>query len=173
MEALILVIQITLPAAIVLYGVYLIIKTFLQKEFEKRAIEIQLKNKELILPTRLQAYERVCLLLERIAPANLVPRVNTPEFNSGFLHARLLSEIRDELNHNLSQQVYMSDQAWELTKHAVQEVTTIINHSAKNIDPEAKGIELVKAIFDQMVSRDEDAIATALTFVKNEIRKIY
>ena len=173
MEALILTLQITLPAALVMYAMYLIIKTFLQKEFEKRAVEIQLKNKELILPTRLQAYERICLLLERIAPANMIPRVNQPDFTAGFLHARLLAEIRDELNHNLSQQVYMSDKAWTLTKHAVQEINTIINHTAQSVNGEEKSIVLVKAIFDFLVNKEEDPIASALTFVKNEIRSLY
>lgn len=173
MEALILTIQIVLPASLVMFVMYLTIKTFLQKEFEKKAVEIKLKNRELIVPVRLQAYERICLLLERISPANLIPRVNQPDFASGFLHARLLSEVRDELNHNAAQQVYMSDQAWELTKHAIQEVTTIINHTAQNVNPESKSIELVKAIFDHMVQKEDDAIAAALTFVKNEIRSLY
>ena len=173
MEAVILTLQITLPAALVMYVMYLTIKTFLQKEFEKRAIEIQLKNKELILPTRLQAYERVCLLLERIAPSNIIPRVNQPEFTSGALHARLLSEIRDELNHNLSQQVYMSDAAWNVAKHAVQDITTTINNVAQGVNPESKSIELAKAIFEHMVNKPEDSIASGLTFVKNEIRKLY
>ena len=82
-------------------------------------------------------------------------------------------EIREELNHNLSQQVYMSDQAWLVTKSAIDDLIAIINASATTVDPEAKGIELAKDIFDRFGSLEQDPISTALVVVKSEIRQFY
>jgi len=63
--------KLLIPAAAVLYGMYLVVKSFVQKELDKAEIDIRSKNTAVILPLRLQAYERISLLLERIAPNNL------------------------------------------------------------------------------------------------------
>lgn len=173
MEALTLFLTMALPAGLVLFAMYLVVKSFLTKEFEKKLVEVRLKNKELILPARMQAYERVCLLLERISPNNLVLRVNDPSMTAGELHQRLLIEIREEFNHNLSQQVYMSDQSWDLVKQAVQDVTTIVNRGAEHVAGDARGVELAKAIFEDLIQQNQDPMRNALTFVKNEIRQLY
>ena len=165
--------NITIPAALVLLGMYLLVKNFLQKDFETKLTELRLKSSETILPIRLQAYERVCLLLERVSPSNIIPRVNDNSFNAAVLKQRLTMEIREELNHNLSQQVYMSDQAWAVTKSAIDDLIAIINASAATIDPEAKGIELAKDIFERYGSLEQDPIVLALVTVKSEIRQFY
>ncbi|HSZ26338.1 MAG TPA: hypothetical protein VK766_11480, partial [Cytophagaceae bacterium] len=138
--------KILLPAAAVMYGMFLTVKSFLNKDLEKRLVDIRIKNNELVLPIRLQAYERMALFLERISPHNLILRVNDPAYNVIQLHQRMLMEIREEYNHNLSQQVYMSDQAWGLVKTSMEEVIAVINKSTINIPPDAKGIELAKMV---------------------------
>lgn len=173
METLTQFLSITIPAAAVLFAMYLTIKAFLNKEFQQKKIEIRLKNQELILPARLQAYERVCLLLERISPTNLIPRVNDSSYTVAELQAVLLGSVREEFHHNISQQVYMSDQSWNLVKNAIQEVTTLINKSAQNLNKEDKGIELARVVIDNARQAKNDPIGLALTFVKNEIRQLY
>jgi hypothetical protein len=166
-------IKILLPAGIVSYALYLTVKSFLTKDFEKRLIEIKLKNTEVILPIRLQAYERMCLFLERISPHNLVVRVNDPSYSVGLLHQILLKEIRDEYAHNMSQQVYMSDQAWRHIKNTMDEIINLINNSSHGLPKDARGIELAKSILDRLVQLPEDPSSKALTFVKNEIRQFF
>ena len=82
--------KMVLPASIVLYAVYLTIKALVTKDFEKKLVELKLKNTELVLPIRLQAYERMCLFLERISPNTLIVRVNDPSYNVAQLHQLLL-----------------------------------------------------------------------------------
>jgi hypothetical protein len=173
METFIQFLNTVLPASIVLFGMYLIVKSFLEKDFQKKLVEIKLKSTETILPIRLQAYERVCLLLERLSPANLVPRINDQSYNAAVFHKRLIMEVREEFNHNLSQQVYMSDNAWNVTKAAINDLNSILNAASGTVDPEAKGIELAKNIFERYGSLEQDPIATALTIVKDEIRQFY
>jgi hypothetical protein len=165
--------KILLPAAAVMYAMFLTVRSFLNKDFEKRLIDIKLKNGEIVLPIRLQAYERMALFLERISPHNLILRVNDPAYNVAQLHQRMLMEIREEYNHNLSQQVYMSDQAWSLIKISMEDVVSIINKSSTNMPPEAKGIELAKMIFENLVQRSEDPVSKALKFLKQEIQQVF
>lgn len=165
--------NIIIPAGLVLIGMYLTIKKFLQADFDKKLADVRIKNTELILPVRLQAYERVCLLLERLSPSNIIPRVNEPGFNAAVLNQRLIAEIREEFNHNLSQQVYMSDQAWDITKKAINDLNAIINAAAQTVNPEEKGIELAKDILQRFGSLENDPIQMALMTVKAEIRQFY
>ncbi|MGN6645541.1 MAG: hypothetical protein ACTHJT_03330 [Cytophaga sp.] len=172
-------IKIVLPAALVVYGMFLIVKIFLQKEFEKRALEVQsknidikVKNTELVLPIRFQAYERVCLFLERIAPHNLILSCNEPGMTAGQLKQQMLFNIREEFAHNMSQQVYMSDEAWKHVKDAMENIVSVINNSAQIVPSDAKAIDLAKIIVEVLMQLPTEPTAEALQFVKNEIRQV-
>lgn len=173
MEQFVDLLKILLPAAVVLYAMYLTVKAFLNKDFEKRLVDIKVKNSEIVLPVRLQAYERMCLFLERISLHNLVIRSNEPDYSAGQFHQKLLHEIREEFSHNLSQQVYMSDQAWSMVKNAMDEIVAIINASAGQVPPQAKSIELARTIFDNLMHKKEDPVDKTLKFLKNEIRQVF
>lgn len=173
MEPISLILAIVLPATAVLYAMYLTVKTFLTKEYENRLIDIKLKNNELILPTRLQAYERLCLLLERLSPNHLILRVNDSGYNAALLHQQLLLDVRNEFNHNLSQQIYISEEAWNLTKQAVEDLNSSINSAMSECDPEAKAIELAKKILEHYMAQPHDPILLAQSALKQEIQKHY
>jgi len=165
--------KIVLPAAAVMYAMFLTVRTFLSKDFEKKLIDIRVKNNEIILPIRLQAYERMALFLERISPHNLIMRVNDPAYNVVQLHQRMLIEIREEYNHNLSQQIYMTDQSWIMVKNAMEDVISIINKASSYVPADAKGIELAKMIFETLVQRNEDPVYKALKHLKGEIQQVF
>ncbi|MFC3417764.1 hypothetical protein SAMN04487988_101486 [Algoriphagus hitonicola] len=169
MEYVIDLLKILLPAGVVLYGMYLVIVSFISKDREKMLVDLKTQNTQVVLPVRLQAAERLSLLLERITPNNLVRRSNASGMTAAELHAVLLSEVREEFSHNFSQQVYFSEETWEAIKRAVEEVTTIINLSRQSLDKEATGMDLAKAIFTQSLERKNDAVAFALRQVKSEI----
>ena len=165
-------IKIVLPAGLVVYGMYLVVKTFLHKEFEKQLLDIKLKNNEIVLPIRLQAYERMCLFLERITPHNLVVRSNQPGMSAGQLQQQMLFDIREEYTHNMSQQVYMTDEAWKQVKSAMDSIVAIINNAAQGVPSDGRGIELAKNIFEHLMQLPEDPTAYALRYIKNEIRQV-
>ena len=164
-------IKIIIPAGIVLYAMFLTVKAMLQKQNEAKIIEIKAKNKEIVLPIRLQAYERMSLFLERISPDQIIKRVQKSEMNVAELQYLILNEIREEFNHNLSQQVYMSDEAWKIIKNAKEELIMVVNQSAKELDPEAKSIELVKKIYEESLEKKIDSIEYGLSFLKHEIQQ--
>ncbi|MFC4874347.1 hypothetical protein [Negadavirga shengliensis] len=170
MEYIMDLLKVILPAGLAIYGMYIVAVSFLKKDREMKWMELKTKNTELVLPIRLQACERLCLLLERIMPNNLVRRVNDPTYTAGELHSRLVSEVRNEFNHNLSQQVYFSDEAWEGVRNAVEQVISIINRAYQEVDANAKSIELAKHIFQISLQQKNDFVALALKTVKSEIR---
>ena len=173
MDGFIDLLKLIIPAAAVLYGMYLTVRLFINRDYETKLMEVRVKVQETVIPLRLQAYERICLFLERISPNNLIVRLNNGELTAKELQSILLHEIREEFNHNLSQQLYMSDEAWNLTKQAMEQIVSIINTSANGLKEDARSIDLAKKIFEAMLEKENDPIGTALTFLKDEIRQFY
>ena len=104
------------PALLVIGAMFLLIKKFLDRDYRIKLIESKQLLQKDMLPLRLQSYERMVLFLERISPASLLMRANKPNMTSLQLQSELLSTIRNEFEHNLSQQIYMSNPAWEQIK---------------------------------------------------------
>lgn len=173
MDALIEFIKILVPASVVLYAAYLLVRSFIQREIELKKLEVRSRSIESILPNRLQAYERMTLFLERISPQNLLVRLNSPGLPAREFHQLLLSEIRNEYNHNASQQVYMSEEVWNLIKNAKEDLIVAINDSASEMNMESSSLDLSKEIFEKSVNKTVDPIAHALTELKKEIQRTF
>lgn len=173
MEALIEFGKILIPASLVLYAVYLIVRSFTIKEIELKKLEVRTRAIETILPARLQAYERMTLFLERIAPQNLLIRLNNPGFTARDFQKILLDEIRNEYNHNASQQIYMSEETWNQTRNAKDDLVMLINEAASAMAPEATSIDFSKKIFEMTMEKKVDLIGLALTGLRNEIQQTF
>jgi hypothetical protein len=173
MEALIEFGKILIPASLVLYAVYLTVRSFITKEIELKKLEVRTRSIETILPARLQAYERMTLFLERISPQNLLIRLNNSEFTARIFQHVLLDEIRNEYNHNASQQIYMSEAVWTQIRNAKEDLVIIINEAATTMTPESTGIDLSKKIFKIVMDRKEDLIALSLNGLRDEIQQTF
>ena len=173
MEALIEFIKILVPASVVLYAVYLTVRAFITREIEMRKLEVRTRSIEIILPARLQAYERITLFLERISPQNLLIRLNNPAYTAKDFQKILLDEIRNEYNHNVSQQVYMTEEVWNQVRNAKEDLIVLINESSGQMDNESTGIDLAKKIFEHVMERKMDPIGHALSELKKEIQQTF
>ena len=168
-----MILIVLLLGAIVTFGIYMTITTVADKIFEKQKWDIRGKNIEITLPLRLQAYERMCLFLERITPSNLLLRLVPSAMSALELQQILLQEIRDEYNHNVAQQLYMSTNAWEQITNAMNETVAAINQAATDVPGEAPPAELAKKIFSQVIEKEVQPAAHALKVLKEEIRLVF
>jgi hypothetical protein len=165
--------KVLLPAAIFLYGMYLLVRSFINRDIELRKLEVRSRAIETILPNRIQAYERICLFLERISPQNMLLRLNTPGIPAREFHRILLEEIRNEYNHNVSQQIYMSEDVWNLVKNAKEDLIIQINEASQAMSPEASSLDLAKKIFELAMDKKIDPMGHALSEVKKEIQQTF
>lgn len=170
---LLLVILSLVPALLVGGGMYLLTQRYLERDYRKRLLEIRLKNSETLMPIRLQAYERMVLFLERITPSNLLVRASPSGLNAAEYQTHLLQEIRAEYTHNLSQQLYMSEVAWQQVKKAKEEVVTMINRNYQNLQDKTKATDLAKRVLENVLQNDMDPTAQALQFLKRELHEIF
>ncbi len=173
MEILIEFGKLLIPALLVLYAMYLTVKSVLEKDIERKEVDFKIKNYETILPLRLQAYERIALLLERISPNNIMLRLNNPGLSAKEFQIILVKEIREEFNHNLSQQIYIDENTWVLVRKAVEDTINLINQSAMNLKEEAKGMDLTKSVFAEIMQNEVDSIKHALSQLKKEVSQFY
>ncbi|HEY9123758.1 MAG TPA: hypothetical protein PK252_08955 [Bacteroidales bacterium] len=146
---------------------------FLRNAEKNRKVELLLKTHEMMMPLRLQAYERLILFLERISIDMLLTRHSRSGITSRQLHTELLSSIRKEFEHNISQQLYVSAKAWEMIKNARAEIVKIINLAAESTDPKAPGIDLSKKILEDISNIDKLPLQKAIDYIKQEAKEIF
>lgn len=158
-----------LPTIIALLAVFWLIKKFLDNNYQLRLLEVRQTMRKETTPLRLHAYERMCLFLERISINNLLVRVHKTGTSARELQTDLLTTVRTEFEHNLSQQIYISSPAWEMVKNAKEEVIRLINTAAATLKEDATGIELSKTIFEIMIKSEKIPAQKALEFLKKEV----
>jgi hypothetical protein len=173
MENIIELLEIVLPSIIMGLLTWYLVRMFIGNAENTRKSELLLKNHEITIPLRFQAYERIALFLERISLDSLLMRFNQSGMTSRQLHSELLASMRSEYEHNLSQQVYMSVKAWEMVKNARAQMIKIINTAAEKTNPNSPGIELSKKILELMSDFDKAPNQAALDYLKQEIQELF
>ena len=161
------------PSLLVFVTAYMLIKSFIDKEHRLKLIETRMLMQKELLPLRLQAYERLALFLERISPNVMVLNQHEPGMNVAEFQQRLLQAVRTEFEHNVSQQIYVSDAAWNITRRAKEEVSRLINTSAASLDAEAPSYQLSKKMFDTMLENEDFPTHRALMTVKAEVAQLF
>ncbi|MGF1585432.1 MAG: hypothetical protein ACFCUM_08935 [Bacteroidales bacterium] len=167
------ILKYTLPALIVFLTAYLLISKFLRNEQKIKRIDLLFKNQQFILPVRMQAYERLVLFLERISPESLIMRLNRQGMTSQELHSELLTSIRAEFEHNLSQQIYVSRESWEVIKNARANLVNIINTAAQNTEPGSSSMKLSQTILETIIENEKSPTDVAIDFIKKEIKDLF
>lgn len=167
------ILKYTLPALVVFLTAYYLIRSFMKNEDRKRKHDLTMNQKDSILPLRLQAYERLILLLERLSPDSLVMRTSKLNLTVADLQNELISTVRQEFEHNIAQQTYVSNQAWEQVKTARNKVIKLINESAADIKPDSRGIILSKRILENAMELENPPAQVALQFLKKEVQELF
>jgi hypothetical protein len=146
MEYVVEILRILVPCLMIGGVAYFIVKSFLDHENNKARLQLQNTKSELVVPARMQAYERVILYLERITPDSLLRRTLNVSTSARKLQSDLVATIRSEYEHNMSQQVYMSAAAWALVKTATEETIRLINMSSSKLQATAMATDLAQNI---------------------------
>ncbi|HNW91104.1 MAG TPA: hypothetical protein PKN48_15700 [Bacteroidales bacterium] len=173
MEDFLDILKYTLPSGIVFATAFFILRAFLQNGTHKKLLELKLTNQNVITPVRLQAYERVILLLERISPSSLILRVASPGMSANQLQAALVQNVREEFEHNLSQQIYISSTAWDMTRNAKEEMIKLVNLASTRLNDNASATDLGSIILELAMTQDKLPVNNAIDYIKKEVRQLY
>lgn len=129
-----------------------------KQPFSKGADELPLATKQL----QLQAYERLTLLTDRIALPNLVNRVNQPGLSAKEMQLLLAQTIRNEFEHNITQQIYVSAEAWDAIKNLKEQNLLIVNQVASFLPENATGLDLNKSLLELTMQNPKASLHTVV-----------
>lgn len=171
------------PAFLVMIAMFMVVKRFtdsqltlfrrlLERDIQLKSMEDRMEKQRGSIPLKLQAYERLVLFLERISPNSLLVRVHRGGMSAQQLQADLVATIRAEFEHNLSQQIYVSEQSWEEVKAAKEELIRIVNNAFSGVGAAATGIQMSSKIFEQVLGMETVPTQKAIDFLKSEAKKI-
>jgi len=167
------VLKYTIPGLILLAGVFGLLYYFNNKEKGEQRIDLLTSNYKILTPIRLQAYERISLLLERIHPEALIQRVNNRNLTAGQAKMLLIESVREEFDHNLSQQIYIGSSTWQTIKNAKEQIIRTINITSSEVDPKKPGILFLKSFLEKYNELQTQPIETASEIVKKEVRQYF
>lgn len=122
---------------------------------------------------RLQAAERFVLYLERIEPGRLVMRSHQNGMSAKMLQNEMLKSIREEFDHNLSQQIYISENAWSLIKGAKDEMIKFITATGEGMNSDATSIDFSRKMFQAASKVEKLPGEVALEYLRHETNQFF
>jgi hypothetical protein len=163
MDIFIELVKSTLPALIVFFTVYYLFKTFMKHQWQMAALENQKQKSDQILPLKLQAYERLALFCERISVDTLLYRINHHDMSGIELRSSLMIAIQQEFEHNLTQQIYVSENLWKIIKLTKDQWQKIISETEGQ-----ENAEFVRNLYARINSLTPSPLDYAKLAIKKE-----
>lgn len=161
-------------AGIVVFSVgWFMVRNYLQQVYNRQLLTIKKSSLEHTLPLKLQAYERMVLFLERINPSNMLLRFHMEGMSARELQSLLLADIRAEYQHNIAQQIYISNHAWAAVKKMRDETINMVNSAVLSLPQTASSVDLSRTILNHLAHLEVDnPYEVALSIVKRDIHQI-
>ena len=144
-------------------------KWYFTKEMSVIKKELIKQSQRDVLPIKIQAYERLVLFLERIAPESLILREQGSTTTNMNLQRVLLSAIRNEYEHNQAMQIYVSSETWDRVKLAKEEIVRVINMCSTEVSPVNPSIELAKIVIERFQFSGISQLNRALESLRSEV----
>ncbi|MBL7829260.1 MAG: hypothetical protein JNJ57_21675 [Saprospiraceae bacterium] len=173
MEIFIELLKVILPSLLVFTTAYFLLKMLLdERQRVDRAI---LRNdaQKITLPLRLQAYERLTLLCDRVNILNASMRVRTPGMKVKELRGALMLLISQEFDHNTSQQLYVSETLWKIIQFAKTETLNAVTSVGEEIDPNADAQELFMAFAAFLEAQPATILDKAIMAIRTEAGQLF
>jgi len=166
------ILKFTIPALIVFFTVYFLFKKYLDSQIQLKSMENQKLFANQTLPLKLQAYERLMVLCDRIAIPNLVSRLRTNTMTSKELQNVMMISVQQEFEHNNAMQIYTSEKLWEIISLAKNQTLAVIASANEGLnDTDNAGLFAEKVIKAQM-NQTIISVDLAKSAIKKEVQLI-
>lgn len=149
------------------------LKSWLEVEARKANNASQAENRKITLPLRLQAYERLVLLLERINLTSVLMRCGDSAQNVAQLEVVMLQSIRDEFEHNITQQLFVSTETWNLIRVAREEAIALIKNASSGLLADAPSTDLMIMLIEVQNKLSVSSTEQALNALREEVKQLF
>lgn len=161
----------SLPTIIMAFVAYSFFDLYTKNENAKRNYLLQKETKPDSLSLRLQAYERMTLFLERINPSQLLVRITPISENKNDYQNYVIAQIEQEYEHNLAQQIYVSEECWSTITTAKNATIQLILFATKN-EKISNANQLREFILKDLLEKPSPSNA-ALAYLKTEVGQLW
>lgn len=155
--------------AVAAYLIYSLTKQYFNNRHQIRLIDLQQQRAQPTLSLRLQACERLILLCERISIPNLISRLRTEGASVNDLRLAMLIAIQQEFEHNITQQLYVSENLWNIIILSRNNTADIVNMVAQKLDAQADSSLLINDLFQFLGEQSSDSITKAQAAIRQEV----
>ena len=173
MDILLQIALIVIPSGAVLLTTIFFLRREASKEVMNMKAELKKQRQEYFLPSRVEAYQRAVLLMERIHPNSLVMRLHNPGLPAKALQAEFLKAIREEYDHNVAQQLFISPQGWQMVKNSKEETIKIINIAGNQMLATSTGMDLSAKIFELVAEIGQLPTEITVEYLKTELQELF
>ena len=173
MDALLTVLIVLLSSGGVILTAYYLLKRETDREKLNLQLDLRKSRQEYFLPNRVEAYQRSVLYLERINLNSLIMRLHNPGLPARAIQAELLKTIRDEYDHNVAQQLFVSPQGWKMLRDSKEETIKIINIAGNQMNETALSIDLATKIFELVGEIGQLPTEITVEFLKKELQDLF
>jgi hypothetical protein len=163
----------TVPSVVVGAIAYLLVHRLLQNEQNRHLMEVKKENLKYSTPIIFGAHERLILFLERMQMSAVVSRVHKAGMSARLLQTALINEIKTEFEYNLSQQLYVSKNSWEIVKKAKEESMKLVSMGMMKLQDGATSIDLAREVLTLTASQEQDWTQKAIDVLKADLRKTF
>ena len=170
-DPILLLLFILLPALIVAALAFYFFSQHTRNEEQRRRYLLHKESQKQTLPVRLQAYERMTLFLERIAPGNLLVRIKPFTESKDDYSTLLIKNIEQEFEHNLAQQIYISAECWNVIKASKNATINNIRKTAAS-DEINNAADLRQHILAALMEQAPPS-ETGLAYIRKEIKQLW
>ena len=167
------ILKYTIAGMGVVYIAFYLFKPYLDRNEKLQMLELKKTVSNQTLPLKLQAYERMVLLIERINPSNMLVRLNGPVYTAAQLHNLIVTEVREEFQHNISQQIYVSSKAWAVVKRLKDDTLSIATNAVKALPEDASGLELSKTILAHLSRLEDNPYDIGTNLIRKDLEDIF
>ena len=172
MQTFLQILQSTVPALIVFLTVYFMFKKFTDSQVNMKMLEMRAKRSDESNSLKYQAYERLLLFCERINPYHLSMRLDVQDMSAKQLAKSMVIAIQQEYEHNLSQQLYVSDTLWQIVNQAKMQTAQLILKAADTDSEHLPSSALIQTIEKYYESVGYLPLDKAKSAIKNEFNSI-
>ncbi|MBK8967429.1 MAG: hypothetical protein R3D58_05915 [Saprospiraceae bacterium] len=174
MELFLELLKFTIPALIVFFTAYFLLKMLLDERQRIDRMALKQDAQKITLPLRLQAYERLTLLCDRVSIHNSLLRIRMPGMTVADLKGALLLSISQEFEHNTSQQLFVSETLWRIINLAKSQTLDLITEAAEDLDPQANAGLLVDKLLAAVDAQDAmPPLQRAIVAIRTEAGQLF
>lgn len=167
------ILKYTISGLGVVWIAFYLIKPYLDKSERIQMLEFKKSIGNHTLPLRLQAYERIILFMERINPENLLIRLNAPGYSAAELQSIIINEVRNEYQHNVTQQIYVTSRAWGIAKRVKGDTLNLVTGAIKSLPGTATGLELSRTILITLSQLENNPYEIGAELIRKDLEDLF